>query len=59
MKKLDVLCQRSEEEPPNWKPPDIHLSLTALTTTAIPFFRICEAGLMDIKEGKVVGLMVS
>jgi adenine deaminase len=39
--------------------PDAHFTLTALTTVAIPFFRICEAGLMDIREGKVVGLLVS
>jgi adenine deaminase len=38
--------------------PNIHLSLTALTTAAIPFFRICEEGLMDIKKGELVGLLV-
>jgi adenine deaminase len=37
---------------------DAHFSLTALTTVAIPFFRICETGLMDIREGKVVDLVV-
>ncbi len=39
--------------------PDVHLTLTTLTTSFIPFFRICEAGLIDIREGKVVGLIVS
>jgi adenine deaminase len=39
--------------------PDAHFTLTALTTVAIPFFRICEAGLMDIREGKLVDLVVS
>ena len=37
---------------------DIHLSLTALTTNAIPFLRICESGLMDIKSGELVDLFV-
>ncbi len=38
--------------------PDAHLTLTTLTTPAIPFLRICEAGLVDIRENKVVSLIV-
>jgi adenine deaminase len=37
--------------------PDAHLSLTTLTTMAIPFIRICESGYMDVKENKMVGLI--
>lgn len=31
------------------------LSLVALTGAAIPFFRICEEGLVDLKNGRTVG----
>ncbi|HJX69503.1 MAG TPA: adenine deaminase C-terminal domain-containing protein [Dehalococcoidia bacterium] len=61
---IEVLYQKLEEvqqkatELGTWLP-DVHLTLTALTTGSIPFFRICEAGLVDIRDGKVVGLMVS
>jgi len=34
------------------------LSLVALTGAAIPFFRICEEGLVDLKTGKMFGLFV-
>jgi adenine deaminase len=37
--------------------PDAHLTLTTLTTAAIPFIRICESGLMDIRENKIVDLI--
>ena len=37
--------------------PDIHLSLIALTTPSIPFFRICEEGLVDIRTNKMFGLL--
>jgi len=33
-------------------------TLTTLTGAAIPYLRICEEGLVDIKEGKVVDLIV-
>jgi adenine deaminase len=33
-------------------------TLTTLTCAAIPFLRICEEGLVDIKTGKKVGLFV-
>ena len=38
--------------------PDPLLSLVALTGAAIPFFRICEEGLVDVKSGETVGLFV-
>ena len=37
---------------------DAHLTLTTLTTAAIPFLRICEAGLVDIRENKIVSLIL-
>lgn len=38
--------------------PNIHLTLDVLTTPAIPFLRIIEDGLMDIRQNKHVSLMV-
>jgi adenine deaminase len=38
--------------------PDAHLTLTTLTTAGIPHLRICEEGLVNIREGKIVGLIV-
>jgi len=38
--------------------PDAHLTLTTLTSPAIPFLRICESGLIDIRENKVMSLIV-
>jgi adenine deaminase len=38
---------------------DVCLALATLTTPAIPFLRICEDGLVDLKKGEVVGLIVS
>jgi len=37
---------------------DPYRTLTTLTGAAIPFLRICEDGLVDIKEGKIVDLIV-
>ncbi|MDY6791690.1 MAG: adenine deaminase C-terminal domain-containing protein [Thermodesulfobacteriota bacterium] len=37
--------------------PDPLLSLIALTGAAIPFFRICEEGLVNLKNGNTVGLI--
>ena len=60
---VEVVSQKLEEiqqkatEMGTWMP-DAHFSLTALTTVFIPFFRICEAGLMDIKRGELVDLIV-
>ena len=34
------------------------LSLVTLTGAAIPYLRICEEGLVNIKEGKTLGLFV-
>ncbi len=36
--------------------PNIHLTLDVLTTPAIPFLRITEDGLMDIRQNKLVSL---
>lgn len=38
--------------------PNIHLTLEVLTTPAIPFLRIIEDGLVDIREHKLVNLIV-
>jgi adenine deaminase len=35
------------------------LTLVILTGAAIPFLRICEEGLVNLKDGKTVGLIVS
>jgi adenine deaminase len=34
------------------------LTLTTLTTAAIPYLRICEEGLVNLKDGKTLGLIV-
>ena len=34
------------------------LTLDTLTTAAIPFLRICEEGLVNLKDGKTLGLIV-
>ena len=38
--------------------PDPVLTLCTLTTAAIPFFRICEEGLVNLKDGKTLTLEV-
>ncbi len=38
--------------------PDIRLTVSVLSTAAIPFLRICEAGMVDLKTNQLVGLMV-
>ncbi len=38
--------------------PDIHMSLQVLSTPLIPFLRICEEGLFDLKQDKFVSLVV-
>jgi adenine deaminase len=38
---------------------DVFLTLNTLTTPAIPFLRISEDGLVDIKKGELVDLIVS
>ena len=35
------------------------LTLDTLSTAAIPYLRICEEGLVNLKDGKTVGLVVS
>jgi adenine deaminase len=39
--------------------PDPLLSLITLTGAAIPYLRICEEGLVNLKDGKVLSLFVS
>jgi len=34
------------------------LTISTLTTAAIPFLRICEEGLVNLKDGKTLGLLV-
>ncbi len=38
--------------------PDIRLTVSVLTTGAIPFLRICEAGLVDTRQNRFVDLIV-
>jgi adenine deaminase len=38
--------------------PDTRLTLAVLTTAAIPFLRICEHGLVDLRQNKFVDLIV-
>ena len=38
---------------------DTHLTLITLTTPAIPFFRLCEKGLVDIRTNEMFGLLVN
>lgn len=38
--------------------PDPHLSLTLLTTAAIPHLRLSEYGLVNLRDGKSVGIVV-
>jgi adenine deaminase len=38
--------------------PDIHMSLQVLTAPSIPFFRVCEEGLFDLKRNRFVNLVV-
>ena len=39
--------------------PHTHLTLVTLTTPAIPFFRICEEGYVDIRTNQLLGLIIS
>jgi len=39
--------------------PDAALTLATLTTAAIPFFRLSEDGLVDVKTGRVVEMILS
>jgi adenine deaminase len=40
------------------KSTDIRLTLSVLPTPAIPFLRICESGLFNLRENRFVGLIV-
>ena len=39
--------------------PDPLLTLITLTGAAIPYLRICEEGLVNLKDGKTVELIIS
>ena len=39
--------------------PDPLLTLITLTGSAIPYLRICEEGLVNLKDGKTMGLVIS
>jgi len=38
--------------------PDIRITLAVLTTPAIPFLRICEHGLVNLRDNRFVDLIV-
>jgi len=38
--------------------PDVRITLAVLTTAAIPFLRICEHGLVDLRQNEFVDLIV-
>jgi adenine deaminase len=38
--------------------PDIHITLAVFPTPAIPFLRICESGLFNLRQNKFVDLIV-
>jgi adenine deaminase len=38
--------------------PDARLSVSVLTTAAIPFLRICKQGLFDLKTNRFVDLVL-
>ena len=38
--------------------PDIRTTLSVLTTAAIPFLRICESGLFDLRSNQIVNLII-
>ena len=38
--------------------PDIRLTLSVLTSGAIPFLRLCESGLFDVKENRFTNLLI-
>jgi adenine deaminase len=39
--------------------PDPLLTLITLTGAAIPYLRVCEEGLVNLKTGKTLGVIVS
>jgi adenine deaminase len=54
--KLDDIQRTAEEL--GTRLPDIRLSLEVLATPAIPFLRICEQGLFDLRQNKLVTFFV-
>jgi len=62
--KLDEVVSRLNDiqdkaEALGFRYPDATLTLATLTAAAIPFLRLCEDGLVDLKTGKVMDLIVS
>jgi adenine deaminase len=49
--------QRAAEEL-GAKSTDIRLTMSVLPTPAIPFLRICESGLFNLRENRFVDLIV-
>ena len=37
---------------------DIRTTISVLSTSAIPFFRICEHGLVDLRQNKILDLII-
>lgn len=54
--KLDDIQQAATDLGGNL--PDIRITLSVLSTPAIPFLRICESGLFDLKQNRFVDLIV-
>jgi adenine deaminase len=54
--KLDDIQRTAEEL--GTRLPDIRLSLEILATPSIPFLRICEQGLFDLRQNKLVSFFV-
>jgi len=53
--KLDDIRQAATNLGCTW--PDIRITLSILSTPAIPFFRICEQGLVDLRQNRFVDLI--
>ena len=56
VKRLNTLQGKAEAM--GFRFPDAALALATLTTPAIPFMRITEDGLMDMKKGLIVPLII-
>ncbi|MCX7856603.1 MAG: amidohydrolase family protein [Deltaproteobacteria bacterium] len=56
VKRIGILNEKAKKMGIRWEKP--LLSLETFTTPAIPFFRISDRGLVDLKTGQVMGLFV-
>jgi adenine deaminase len=54
--RLKAIQEKAEEL--GFRYPDVSLTVATLTTPAIPFFRISEEGLVDLRKGKVFDLIM-